>query len=81
MKIIHENEFVKVVDNEQDYDFIGYIENKTDKDISIIFDDCDYEDYLVQIKTNDWVGFLADEMGYDMFELIKNGSYTVEEEC
>ena len=81
MKIIHENEFVKVVDNEQDYDFIGYIENKTDKDISIIFDDCDYEDYLVKIKTNDWVGFLADEMGYDMFELIKNGSYTVEEEC
>ena len=81
MKIIHENEFIKVVDNEQNYDFIGYVENKTDENISIVFNGYDYEDYPIEIKANDWVGFLADEMGYDRFELIKNGNYAIEEGC
>ena len=80
MKVVFEDDIIRVVDNERDYDFIGYIENKSDEDIKIVFDDIDYEDYPIAIKANDWMGFLANQVGYDMFELMKNGDYTFEEE-
>ena len=80
MKVIFEDQFIEVVDNEHDYDFIGYIKNKSNFNIKITFDDVDYEDYPIEIKANDWIGFLADSAGYNQFELITNGKYTIEEE-
>ena len=80
MKIITENELVRIVDNEQDYDFIGYIVNKSNHDIAIIFNDNEYEDYPTIINANNWMGFLADDAGYNAFEMIKNGKYIIMEE-
>lgn len=80
MQIITENELIRVVDNEQDYDFIGYVTNKSDKDIVIVFDNNEYEDYPTIIEANNWMGFLADEAGCNAFEMIKNGEYTIKEE-
>ena len=78
MKTIIENELIRVVDNEQDYDFIGYIVNKANQDIAIIFNDSDYEDNPIEIKANDWIGLLANSTERNMFELIKNNKYTIE---
>lgn len=76
MKIVFEDNFIVLVDNERDHDFIGYVENKTDKDILIVFDDIDYED--IKIKTKDWVGLLANSTECEMFEMIKNNQFHIE---
>lgn len=78
MKIIAETELITIVDNERDYDFIGYIENKSNQDIKIVFNDSDYEDDPIKIKANDWIGLLANSTERHMFEMIKNNEYTIE---
>lgn len=77
MNKIFENDKIKVSETGRDYDFIAVIENKTDKEIKIVFDDDEMEIYNFLIEPNDWVGFLADDEGYEQFEEVKNGRFKI----
>lgn len=74
MTTIFENDFIKVSTTNKDYDFINVIENKTNKQISIHYDEPGYNDNYdpILIESNDWVGLLADEEGRDWLNAIKN---------
>lgn len=75
MKTIFENELIEVLDTNRDYDFIASLVNKTDKEVEIVFFDEEVENFT--IKSNDWVGLLADEEGYLTIEKIKAERFDV----
>lgn len=74
MTTIFENDFIKVSTTDKDYDFINVIENKTNKQISIHYDEPGATDKYnpILIASNDWVGLLADYEGRDWLNAIKN---------
>lgn len=74
MTTIFENGFIKVSTTNKDYDFINVIENKTNKQISIHYDEPGATDKYnpILIASNDWVGLLADHEGRDWLNAIKN---------
>lgn len=74
MTTIFENDFIKVSTTNKDYDFINVIENKTNKQISIYYDEPGATDKYnpILIASNDWVGLLADYEGRDWLNAIKN---------
>lgn len=76
---IFENEFIKVSTTGKDYDFIAVIENKTNEQICIHYDETGYNDNYdpILITPNDWVGLLANEEGRDWVEAFKNNQIYV----
>ena len=72
-EIILENENIKVETTGHDYDFIAYVENKTDNDITIVLDSEDE----IKIKANDWIGLFADENGYWQLNQFKNNNFEI----
>lgn len=77
MKIILENETIKVSETGRDYDFIATIENKTNNDIVIQPTDYNLEFYETHISANDWIGLLANENGWITLEAIKIGLFEI----
>lgn len=79
MTTIFENDFIKVSTTGHDYDFIAVIENKTNKQISIHYDEPGATDKYnpILIASNDWVGLLADYEGRDWLNAIKNNQVYV----
>lgn len=75
-----DDEFIKVQTTGRNYDFIAIVKNKTQKPISIIFND--EVDYLcnLNIGAGDWIGLLADEEGYDTLHALANNRFYIEEE-
>ena len=71
---IFENEFIKVNTTDKDYDFIAVIENKTNEQICIHYDEPGYNDNYdpILIAPNEWIGLLANEEGRDWVEAFKN---------
>lgn len=67
---------VELKETGQDYDFIAYVENNTDKTLKLYIDDLEgwYSEPIV-VFANDWVGFLADDEGRFQVESIKNGDF------
>lgn len=76
MKTIFENELIKVSKTRSDYDFIAVVENNTDKDIQIIFDN-ELEFCNLSVDANDWVGILANKDGYTSLEELEAERFTV----
>lgn len=76
---IFENDFIKVSTTGKDYDFIAVIENKTNQEICVHYDESGYNDNYdpILIAPNDWIGLLADEEGYDWVKAIKNNQIYV----
>lgn len=76
---IFENDFIKVSTTDKDYDFINVIENKTNKQISIHYDEPGATDKYnpILIASNDWVGLLADYEGRDWLNAIENNQIYV----
>ena len=72
--MIFENEMILAKETGRNYDFIATIENKTDHEILITFED----EYIEPIVVDDWVGILADNNGYETVEALKEGKFTVE---
>jgi len=68
---LYEDDDYMVVDNKQDYDFIGYIENFTDKTIAILFEVGDYD------VTDDESEIIWDEDDWSIDRITFNGL----EEC
>lgn len=93
MRTVFENELVRVVDNEHDYDFVGYIENKTDKVIEIHvpefplwidgeegWEECigEFDEDYFTIKPNNWIGMLACPKQEAEFASLKRGEFDIE---
>lgn len=75
---IFENEFIKVSTTDKDYDFIAVIENKTNEQICIYYDEPGYNDNdPILIPPNDWVGLLANEGGRDWMKAFENNQIYV----
>ena len=68
-EIIYEDNNVKVETTGQDYDFIATIQNKTDSELCCFIGN--NEDMICLLKSNDWVGILANDEGYRELQLIK----------
>lgn len=71
---IFENDFIKVSTTGRDYDFIAVIENKTNEQICIHYDEPGYNDSYdpILIAPNDWVGLFANEKGRDWMKAFEN---------
>lgn len=76
MKTVFENDVIKVSRTERDYDFIAVVENKTDKEIQIVFDN-ELEYCNFSVDANDWVGLLANDDGYTSLEELEAERFTV----
>lgn len=74
MTTIFENDLIKVSTTGHDYDFIAVVENKTDKQICVHYDEPGYNDNYdpILVAPNDWVGLLADDEGRDWVKAIEN---------
>lgn len=77
MKTVFENEIIKVSQTESDYDFIAVVENKTDKEVKIMFNNDELEYYNFSVGANDWVGLLANHDGYVSLEGLVAKQFTV----
>lgn len=71
--VVFENSEILVKKTGRDYDFIATIENKTDKEIVINFDNEEVEPIVV----NDWIGILADSNGRETLDELTNGKFTI----
>lgn len=74
MTTIFENDLIKVSATGHDYDFIAVIENKTNEQICVHYDEPGYNDNYdpILVAPNDWIGLLADDEGYDWVKAIEN---------
>lgn len=70
---IFENDFIKVSTTGQDYDFIAVVENKTNEQICVHYNEPDYNDNYepILIKPNDWMGLLSNKEGRDWVKTIE----------
>lgn len=76
MKTVFENNVIKISTTDRDYDFIAIVENKTDKEIQIIFDN-ELEFCNFSVDANDWVGLLANDDGYTSLKELEAERFTV----
>lgn len=74
MTTIFENDLIKVSTTGRDYDFIAIIDNKTDGQICIHYDEPGYNDNYdpILVAPNDWFGLLADDEGRNWVKAIEN---------
>ena len=79
MTTIFENDLIKVSTTGHDYDFIAVVENKTNEQICVHYDEPCYNDNYdpILIAPNDWIGLLADEEGRDWVKAIENNQIYV----
>lgn len=79
MTTIFENDFIKVSTTDRDFDFIAVIENKTNNKICVHYDEPSYNDNYdpILIRSNDWVGLLANDEGRDWVKAIENNQVHV----
>lgn len=81
---IFENALIEVNTTEHDYDFIAVIRNKTNNQICIHYDESGYDDNYdpILIRSNDWVGLLANDEGRDWVKAIEdNQIYVIYDEA
>lgn len=76
MTIVFENDLIKVSRTGRDYDFIAVVENKTDKEVQIIFDN-ELEYCNFSVDANDWVGILANDDGYTSLKELEAERFEV----
>lgn len=79
MTTIFENDLIKVITTGRDHGFIAIIDNKTDGQICIHYDEPGYNDNYdpILVAPNDWFGLLADEEGRDWVKAIENNQIYV----
>lgn len=76
---IFENDFVKISTTDKDYDFIAVIENKTNEQICVHYNEPGYNDNYdpILIAPNDWVGLLNTEEDRDWIKAFENNQIYV----
>lgn len=73
-KVIYENNFIKVTDTEQDYDYRVLFENKTDRPITVIGSD---EVENVEIPAYNWIGLLYGEQALEWIKIIEAKDFCI----
>lgn len=73
-KVIYENNFIKVTDTEQDYDYRVLFENKTDRPITVIGLD---EVENVEIPAYSWIGLLYGEQALEWIKIIEAKDFCI----
>ena len=73
-KVIYENNFIKVTDTEQDYDYRVLFENKTDRPITVIGSG---EVENVEIPAYSWVGLLYGEQALEWIDIINAQDFCI----
>ena len=73
-KVIFENNFIKVTDTEQDYDYRVLFENKTDRPITVIGSD---EVENVEIPAYSWIGLLYGEQALEWIKIIEAKDFCI----
>lgn len=68
-EIIYEDNYIKVETTGQDYDFIATIQNKTYSDLDCFIGND--EDMSCLLESNNWIGILANDEGYELINLIR----------
>lgn len=84
MTTIFENDLIKVSTTGKDSDFIAVIENRTNNKICVHYDKPGYNDNYdpISIRSNSWVGLLADDEGRDWVRAIENNQiYAIYDEA
>lgn len=77
-EILFENDVIRVSSGlGKEHDFMAVIENKTDKDMGIIFDD-EVNALNFSIDSNGWIGLLVNDKDCLRLEKIKVGQFTVD---
>lgn len=79
MTTIFENDLIKVSTTGRDHGFIAIIDNKTDGQICIHYDEPSYNNNYdpILVAPNDWFGLLADDEGRDWVKAIENNQIYV----
>ena len=79
MTTIFENDLIKVSATGRDYDFIAVVENKTNKQICVHYDEPGYNDNYdpILVAPTEWVGLFANEKGIDWLKAFKNNQIYV----
>ena len=74
MTTIFEHDIIKVNVTGQDHGWIAIIDNKTDGQICIHYDEPGYNDNYdpILVAPNDWFGLLAGDEGRDWLKAIEN---------
>lgn len=80
-RILFENEYIELYDEQYNEDVIATIHNKTDKDIVIKFGN--YSTYIfelddMEIGADDWQDLFSDCDSHKMFVLLVKGCFKVE---
>lgn len=67
---------VEIKETGNEYDFIAYIENNTDKTLKLYIDDLEgwYSNTII-VPANDWIGFLQNDEERFLVESIMNGDF------
>ena len=73
-KVIYENNFIKVTDTEQDYDYRVLFENKTDRPITVIGLG---EVENVEIPAYNWIGLLYGEQALEWIKIIEAKDFCI----
>lgn len=73
-KVIYENNFIKVTDTEQDFDYRVLFENKTDRPITVIGSD---EVENVEIPAYNWIGLLYGEQALEWIKIIEAKDFCI----
>lgn len=73
-KVIYENNFIKVTDTEQDYDYRVLFENKIDRPIMVIGSG---EVENVEIPAYSWIGLLYGEQALEWIKIIEAKDFCI----
>lgn len=67
---------VEIKETGNEYDFIAYVENNTDKTLKLYIDDLEgwYSNTII-VPANDWIGFLPNDEERFLVESIMNGDF------
>lgn len=84
-QLAYEDELCNIVATGHDWDFLFYIENKTDKNIIVKFNndsekDIYEEECTYRIKANNWIGFFMSDNGINLLENSILGKLETEKE-
>lgn len=78
-KTLFEDKDIRIVDTEQNYDFIAIIENNSDHDLYIDFTNelMEFCDDTIIVEKNNWTGILANGKGFEQLNKLTNGHYYI----
>ena len=76
--VLFEDDVMRAVSTGHTYDFIAYVENNTDNDLTIRFRDDSLEN--LKVPARDWVGIEANDAGWEMASALEIRRFDYEQD-